>query len=130
MILLPVKCSNDKSTQHGTQNWRRQKENWQWVHCYLPNNAARSWKLPEPSHHDGTERVKAEKQKTCPHHRTAYLPSSLISFHALITIATRKQFPVSSGPAIGSTVCGGISLGGKGILQKDEKQLPGKGAKR
>lgn len=31
---------------------------------------------------------------------------------------------------MGSTVYVGISLGGKGILQKDEKQLPGKGTKR
>lgn len=112
------------------KKWKRQKGNWQWVHCYLLNNAARSWKLSEPSHRDGTEGVGAEKQKTCPHHRTAYLPSSLITFYALIIISTRKQFPVSSGPAMGSTVYVGISLGGKGILQKDEKQLPGKGTKR
>lgn len=70
-----------------------------------------------------------QRSKSYPYYRTAYLPSSLITFHALITIATRKQLPVSSGPAMGSRVYGGISLGGKGILQNYEKQLPGKGTK-
>lgn len=74
----------------------------------------------------GLRELEQRSKKTCPHYRTAYLPSSLITFHALITIATTKQFPGNSGPAMGSTVYEGISLGGKGILQKYEKQLPGK----
>lgn len=65
----------------------------------LPNNAVRPWKLPEPSRREGIEGIGVEKQKTCPHLRTAYFPSSLITFHALITTATRKHFPVSSEPA-------------------------------
>lgn len=80
--------------------------------------------------HVGIDGVEVEKQKTCPNLRTPYLPRSLITFHALVTIVTRKEFPASSEPATGSTVYGGIFLGGKGILQKEEKQLPGKGTKR
>lgn len=58
------------------------------------------------------------------------MPSSLITFQAPITIATRKRFLLSSELATGSTVYRGISMGEKGILQNDEKQFPGKGTKR